>query len=248
MQAQEIGLYTDTGRKCVANEDCCDSFAAGKDLVCVICDGVGGAVGGRAASMTSVKAIRDYFGRNKTGESLKAIETALAGAMYAADDAIRKKTDADASLQGMASTCLIALIRSDTVYYSHAGDCRLYRVADGHMTQLTEDDSYIDLLIASGEITPKQARKHPMRRAIFNAVGVEKMTPNFCSSGCALAPGEYILMCSDGLYEELSDIRIGRIVRRSKETCMELAQKLVRTADKAGGRDNISVIVIRKNN
>lgn len=248
VQAQEVGLCTDKGRHHTENEDSCDSFASGTDIVCVVCDGVGGAVGGRIASRTAVEAIRDYFGRNSAGEGIHGIETALTGAVEAADSAIRQRIGANPGLKGMASTCLIALIRSDTVYYSHAGDCRLYRIADGHPTQLTKDDSYMDLLIAQGEITPKQAKKHPMRRAIYNALGVEGMAPNFCGSGCALAPEEYILMCSDGLYGEVGDARIGRIVRRAEGSCERTAQKLVQAANRAGGSDNITAVVIRRNN
>lgn len=248
VQAQEVGFRTDQGRQRDANEDCCDSFVTGKDRICVVCDGVGGAVGGSLASGTAVKTIRDYFGHNETGKGIEAIKTALAGAMQAADNAIRQRAAADSTLKGMASTCLIALVRDDTVYYSHAGDCRLYRIAGGRPAQLTKDDSYMDLLISRGEITPKQAKTHPMRRAIYNALGVEGMTPNFCGSGCALAPGEYILMCSDGLYEEVDNSRIGRIVRRSEGSCEQIAQELAEAANEAGGSDNITAVVIRKNN
>lgn len=245
--AQETGLYTDKGRRCETNEDHCGVFTVGNDRICIVCDGVGGNTGGSLASGIAVETVRDRLVRNKPGNGTDSIKTALTEAMTAADEAIRSRAATDSTLRGMASTCLLALIRNDTVYYCHAGDSRLYSFTDDSLRQLTEDDSYMNLLIAEGTITPRQAKKHPLRRAITNALGTEDMVPNFCDHGFAVPAGTYMLMCTDGLYEELGHARIGRIIRRMKgHGCTQIARTLVERADKAGGNDNITVIIIGK--
>ncbi|MBP3356414.1 MAG: serine/threonine-protein phosphatase [Rikenellaceae bacterium] len=247
LQAQETGMLTDRGRHREANEDHCDTFVAGTGRVCVVCDGVGGAVGGSLASGVAVETFRDWFARNEVGPGVGDIEAGLSDAMRAADEAIARRIAADSTLRGMATTCLLAFIRSDTLWYSHAGDCRLYAFSGGRPVQLTEDDSYMDILIAEGEITPREARRYPLRRAIVNALGVEEMVPHFSGSGYPLRDGELLVMCSDGLYEELSAARMKRILRRGRnDSCDRIARTLVEKANEAGGGDNISVIVIRK--
>lgn len=238
-------MATDKGRQNTENEDLCGSFAFGKNLVCVVCDGVGGSVGGRVASQTAVKAIRDYFGNLEPPTEAESIETLLTEAVQTAHEAIVRKAEADTTLRNMASTCLIALIRNNRIYYCHAGDCRIYRVTPKEIRQLTQDDSYMDYLIAAGEITPKQAKTHPLRRAIFNALGVGEVTPNFGGQGFEPTSGEYTLICSDGLYTELSASRIRRIITRSYGSCDAIAAQLIRAANKAGGSDNITAIVIK---
>lgn len=245
LHAQQVGMSTDKGRQNAENQDYCDNFACGSDRICIVCDGVGGNAGGQIASRTAVETIRNYFRDNRTGEGTDSIRMSLTAAMMAAHEAIIQHAAADTTLRNMASTCLIALVRDDKVYYAHVGDCRLYHLANGRMTQLTTDDSYMDYLIAQGEITPRQAKKHPLRRAIFNALGVEGITPRSDGREFTLGPGEYALMCSDGLYTEVKASRIGRTIYHSAGNCDTAARKLVDAANKAGGSDNITAIVIK---
>lgn len=247
LYAQQIGMSTDKGRQNAENQDCCDNFACGNDRICIVCDGVGGNAGGQKASRTAVETIRRYFRDNRPGEGADSIGMSLTTAIQAAHEAVLQCATADTALRNMASTCLIVLVRDDKVYYAHAGDCRLYRLANGRMVQLTKDDSYVDYLIAQGEITPRQTKKHPLRRAIFNALGVEGMIPHPGGERFALGQDGYALLCSDGLYTEVKEPRIYRIIHHSRGDCNATAQRLVDTANKAGGSDNITAIVIKGN-
>lgn len=244
----DIGICTDKGMVNPVNEDTCGMFAVGRDVVCAVCDGVGGAAAGSTASRTAFMALKEYFEDNGLGSGIVGMHESLAAAFAFADRKVRTVAASDSLLNGMATTCLVSVIRNDTLYYCHAGDCRLYVGGPSGLKQMTEDDSYINMLLADGEITEREARRHPLRRAIINAVGSKsnELYVNFCTEGIPVRDDIYCLMCSDGLYEELSERRICRVVKRNIDKDSDsIARELVRSANRAGGWDNISAIVIR---
>lgn len=245
----DIGIHTDRGMVNPENEDTCGFYIAGQDIVCVVYDGVGGSAGGRAASRIAFRVMREYIDSNGIGPGMEGIRKSFSEAFVLADVRVKEFEESDSLLRGMATTCLAAVVRNDTLYYCHSGDCRLYIGDSQGLKQMTEDDSYINMLLADGEITEKEARRHPLRRAIINAIGSEtnELYVNFCAEGVPVSDGMYYLLCSDGLYEELSPKRIHRIVMRdSGMTSTDISERLVRSANRAGGGDNISAVVIRK--
>ena len=247
----DIGSCTDRGRVNPENEDTCGIFTIRGDMVCVVCDGVGGSAAGSAASRTAFAAVREHLEREGLGSGLTAINQSLAAAFAFADRKVREAAASDSFLTGMATTCLVAVVQDDTLYYGHAGDCRLYVGDLSKLDQITEDDSYINMLLADGEITKKEAKRHPLRRAIINAVGSKsnELYVNSCTEGIPIRDDRYYLMCSDGLYEELSAKRIRRIIQRNMDQESKgISKELVRAANTAGGHDNISVIFIRRVN
>lgn len=167
----DIGICTDKGKVNPENEDTCGVFTIGQDIVCVVCDGVGGSAAGSTASRTAFGAVKEYLENNGLGSGLVEINQNLAASFTFADKKVREIAASDSLLKGMATTCLVAVIRNDSLYYAHAGDCRLYAGDFSKIEQMTEDDSYINMLLADGEITEREAKRHPLRRAIINAIG-----------------------------------------------------------------------------
>ena len=247
----DIGICTDKGKVNPENEDTCGVFTIGQDIVCVVCDGVGGSAAGSTASRTAFGAVKEYLENNGLGSGLVEINQNLAASFTFADKKVREIAALDSLLKGMATTCLVAVIRNDSLYYAHAGDCRLYAGDFSKLEQMTEDDSYINMLLADGEITEREAKRHPLRRAIINAIGSKsnELYVNSCKNGTPIQDDTYFLMCSDGLYEELSSKRISRIIKRNaNKDGNSISKKLVQSANKEGGNDNISVILIRRMN
>ena len=247
----DIGICTDKGKVNPENEDTCGVFTIGQDIVCVVCDGVGGSAAGSTASRTAFGAVKEYLENNGLGSGLVEINQNLAASFTFADKKVREIAASDSLLKGMATTCLVAVIRNDSLYYAHAGDCRLYAGDFSKLEQMTEDDSYINMLLADGEITEREAKRHPLRRAIINAIGSKsnELYVNSCKNGTPIQDDTYFLMCSDGLYEELSSKRISGIIKRNaNKDGNSISKKLVQSANKAGGNDNISVILIRRMN
>lgn len=247
----DIGICTDKGKVNPENEDTCGVFTIGQDIVCVVCDGVGGSAAGSTASRTAFGAVKEYLENNGLGSGLVEINQNLAASFTFADKKVREIAALDSLLKGMATTCLVAVIRNDSLYYAHAGDCRLYAGDFSKLEQMTEDDSYINMLLADGEITEREAKRHPLRRAIINAIGSKsnELYVNSCKNGTPIQDDTYFLMCSDGLYEELSSKRISGIIKRNaNKDGNSISKKLVQSANKAGGNDNISVILIRRMN
>lgn len=245
----DIGICTDKGKVNPENEDTCGIFSIGQDIVCVVCDGVGGSAAGNTASRTAFGAVKEYLENNGLGSGLVEINKNLAASFTFADKKVREIAASDSLLKGMATTCLVAVIRNDTLYYAHAGDCRLYTGDFSKLEQMTEDDSYINMLLADGEITKREAKRHPLRRAIINAIGSKsnELYVNSCENGVPIQDDTYYLMCSDGLYEELSVKRIRKIIKQNaKKDSNSISKELVQSANKAGGNDNISVILIRR--
>lgn len=151
----------------------------------------------------------------------------------------------------MATTCLVVVLQNDTLYYGHAGDCRFYVGDSSRLEQITEDDSYMNMLLADGEITEREAKHHPLRRAIINAIGSRsnELYVNACTEGIPVRDDRYYLLCSDGLYEELSAKRIRKVIERNRDRdSLFVSRELVRSANRAGGNDNISVIFLRRVN
>ena len=245
----DIGICTDKGKVNPENEDTCGIFSIGQDIVCVVCDGVGGSAAGSTASRTAFGAVKEYLENNGLGSGLVEINKNLAASFTFADKKVREIAASDSLLKGMATTCLVAVIRNDTLYYAHAGDCRLYTGDFSKLEQMTEDDSYINMLLADGEITKREAKRHPLRRAIINSIGSKsnELYVNSCENGVPIQDDTYYLMCSDGLYEELSVKRIRKIIKQNaKKDSNSISKELVQSANKAGGNDNISVILIRR--
>lgn len=225
---------TDVGRQRQANED---SYMARSPLF-VVADGMGGAQAGEVASLTAIQAFQAGL---PDGVPEEAIERTIA----AANRNIHEQAHADPSLAGMGTTITVAAVDSDAerVVIGHVGDSRAYRLRDGIIQRLTKDHSLVEEMRRRGQITEEQAEDHPQRSIITRALGPE---PEVQADLVAVPsdPGDIFLLCSDGLTTMIGDEKIRELLMGA--TSLDAAARtLVDEANRAGGRDNITVIVFQ---
>jgi PPM family protein phosphatase len=225
---------TDTGRQRSANED---SVFVRAPLF-VIADGMGGAQAGEVASKTSV----DAFDRPlPEGPPERVLKETIEGA----NRTIHRLARQDPNLTGMGTTTTAAILDAgaEEIAIGHVGDSRAYRLRRGKLERLTRDHSLVEEMRRKGQLTEAQAEDHPQRSIITRALGPEPEVEVDLQTVPAQA-GDVFLICSDGLTSMLDDEHIGRLLGRA--TSMPNAVRaLVDEANRAGGRDNISVIAFK---
>ena len=236
MTALQAGAATDVGRVRQINED---RFLADERLFAVA-DGVGGHQAGEVASQTAVETLLRMF---KEGEQTT---EGLIAAVEAANHAVWELAQGSREQRGMGTTLTaLALVREDgeeQLALANVGDSRTYLLQQGDLIQLTEDHSLVEELVRDGKLSPAEAQTHPQRSIITRALGME---PEIEVDSWEIIPfqGDRILLCSDGLTNELSDERIASTLRQLADP-QEAAHDLVRQARAAGGSDNITVVVV----
>ncbi|MDR1022791.1 MAG: Stp1/IreP family PP2C-type Ser/Thr phosphatase [Prevotellaceae bacterium] len=236
------GAATNVGQVRKANEDSMAVFEAANMKIFVVCDGMGGHVGGQVASQTAAAAIRDFLVNNITLDPREAIHNSI----IAANEAILRKAAQQPELAGMGSTCVMLVVTSDgKAYYGHVGDSRIYIVANHHITQITKDHSFVQSLVDAGQITKEQAERHPRKNEITNALGLPSMQPPaICSAPIEPDSGNCFLLCSDGLTGMVGDEQIQRVISKHEIPVQQRAEKLVEMANANGGVDNITVELV----
>lgn len=201
-----------------------------------VADGMGGHKGGETASAGA----RDGLMEQLAGKAPE--QDALRIAIGAVNRRLFLQQKEDEKLSGMGTTLTALWFSPDCVYIGHVGDSRAYRLRDGQLKQITEDHSVVAELLRSGMLTPEQAANHPMRNVITRAVGTE--------DGIEIdlmreerRQGDVWLICSDGLYGMMTDEKIAEILKESK--LGKAADKLIEAALEGGGRDNITLVLLR---
>ena len=147
----------------------------------------------------------------------------------------------DEKLKGMGTTVIICIIRDDTAHILHAGDSRVYIADADSIQQVTKDHSIVQMLIESGELTEAEAVKHPKKHYITRALGVEK-TLDAEYTECEINEGQKLLLCTDGLTNHLEDEAIREVLFAGAPE--EAPQRLIDMANKHGGTDNITAVVL----
>jgi protein phosphatase len=223
---------SDRGKARENNED---AVHAGTRLVAVA-DGVGGGPSGEVASAIVIRALAVL----DTGPGQPAPAQALRKAVDAADRGIREAIEVDPSLEGMGTTLTAMLAGGDGLDLVHVGDSRAYAWRDGELTQLTRDDTYVQGLVDQGVISAAEARAHPQRALVTQAVHGAGISPAYT----AVTPreGDRYLLCSDGLSDYVDDGAIARTLREQRDLD-RCARQLVQLALAAGAPDNVSVIL-----
>lgn len=231
----EYYFATDTGKVRSANED---SGAILEGDVFVVADGMGGHAAGEIASRMLTDIVRDSLHDKKTAD-----ETTLAASIRAANTSIVERAMNDPKLRGMGTTATICRAANDTALFAHVGDSRIYRLRGEDFAQMTRDHSYVEELVRKGEITEAEARVHPKKNILMRAVGggfdIEIDTGKF-----SFAAGDTLLLATDGLTNMVPDEKISVILRSDAK---DPAAALVEAALDAGGRDNVTAIVVKKN-
>jgi len=234
LRIDDQAVRSDTGRQRSANED--SYFTRGP--LFVVADGMGGAQAGEVASKAAAES---FDGALPDGPP----ERALAQTIEAANRTIHELARKDPGLAGMGTTTTAAIVdpAAGEVAIGHVGDSRAYRFRAGKLERLTRDHSLVEEMRRKGQLTEAQAEDHPQRSIITRALGPEPEVEVDVQTVPAL-PGDVFLICSDGLTTMLDDDHVARLLTRASS--MDAAVRaLVDEANRAGGRDNITVIAFR---
>ncbi|MCY1293464.1 Protein phosphatase PrpC [compost metagenome] len=226
---------TDVGRVRERNEDACLDLPA--QQLWAVADGMGGHAVGDFASQAVVQALAALPPQPLLEDRMEATRAAMQGVNLAlVDEAARL------GVRCIGSTVVVLLAGDRRCGCLWAGDSRLYRLRGGELVRLTRDHNQVERLLARGLITPEQARHHPAQNTITRAVGAAAtLAPEQLLT--EVADGDIFLLCSDGLSNEVDDSDIAAVLAQQEPP--QAAQTLLQMALDAGGRDNISVVVIR---
>jgi len=230
--ALECETCSDVGRR-ANNEDA----AYASPRMAAVADGLGGAAAGEVASRTVI----DTLARLDDRPGDRAPEAALQDAVSESNRTIASMAGSDPDMAGMSTTLTaVALADDERFVVTNVGDSRTYLLRDGELTQLTRDDSLVQLLVDAGEITAEEARRHPRRSVVLDALdGRERRDAPLTS--IEARPGDRLLLCSDGLSDAVEDGAIATaLATPSRREC---TGRLIELALAAGGQDNISVVV-----
>jgi len=234
---------TDTGIVRKNNEDFQAVLNAGQDTVFVIADGMGGHAVGELASRTAVEYVLSALPRElESAKNKKDIEDVLRLIIEKANVRVYLGSLDNKDFKGMGTTLTIAVLRDWRLYISHIGDCRVYLMHGSTLDRLTVDHTLVQELVDTGSITAEEALTHPKRHVLLKSLGVnEYMSPDTYSFD--ISEGDLILMCTDGLYGYVDETEIRTILRRHKDLDACAAQ-LIGAANRTGGKDNVTVILI----
>ena len=170
----EFGNTTHVGKVRKANEDYFGSFETPNGFVFLVCDGMGGHVGGSVASQLAVESIQEYL----TNQKYNDLAEALSNSIIYANKAILAYVQNHPALGGMGTTCVALVVKENTLYYAHVGDSRIYIYSHNLLQRLTIDHSFVQRLVDFGEIYEEEAKKHPRRIALPTALGFVHLAPS----------------------------------------------------------------------
>jgi len=210
-----------------------------------LADGMGGHQSGEVASSIAVRVVtsevlqelfHSYLFSEARDASQPPLSEALSNAVLAANRAVHDQVPHG----GTTLTC--ALILGDRVYLAHVGDSRAYLYADNHLRQITQDHSLVDRLVALGQITPSDALHHPQRNILYRALGQSETVE--VDTHIEPLPKQYrLLLCCDGLWGSVSEEQLIEALRTAA-TPQEVCDRLIEAANVAGGKDNITAVVV----
>jgi protein phosphatase len=242
----DFALKTHPGLVRPLNED-----AIGADPRCglfVLADGLGGYNAGEVASVMAISSVLDRLSgaldASRGGESVFTPHEAIYDTIGEINANIYNAALNSAAFEGMATTLVIAWFLGGRLWVAHTGDSRLYRYRHSQLEQLTRDHSFSQELLDAGMVTEAEARMLPAKNLVTRALGASAdIEPEI--SDVDVEAGDVILLCSDGLTEMVGSYEIEGLLSISEDNLHETARRLVDLANEAGGRDNVSVIVVR---
>lgn len=241
----EYWIQSDIGCVRTCNQDACTAEQLDKNtLLCVVCDGMGGAKAGNVASALAVDVFTQEVKQSFTSDmdSLSQAEL-LQKALKLANFTVYDQSQQFEEFSGMGTTLVAALIGPKKAAVLNVGDSRAYRIDEEGISQLTVDHSLVQLMVDRGELTPEQARTYPGKNYITRAVGTEPSVEGDIFQS-PMERGSYLLLCSDGLTNLLDDqeILFEVIHGGDKQQCCE---RLVEIAKRRGAPDNVTCILVK---
>jgi protein phosphatase len=262
----DVAGVSDVGKHRSRNEDAID-FDASRGIM-VLADGMGGHQAGNVASELAVLSIladlkytlrKRYRFKNallKRRENLASFQSIvqtvsfeaqkITSAVQSANNLIYQVSQNQPQFSGMATTLLLSVFTRDKVYVGHVGDSRMYRCRQQTLEQLTEDHSLVQAQINAGWLPPEYARISVNKNLVTRALGLDEAVDLTLNSFDVKA-GDRYLLCSDGLTDAIQDTEILTVLTKPKKI-QSIAQELVNLANRRGGKDNISVILVEVKN
>lgn len=248
--ALEMVACSDTGRVRSNNEDAV--FIHPELGLAILADGMGGHKGGEIASNMVItfigselqEAFRAQAPALSAGDCLSGVREALGDVIVRANAAVYAAAIENPKLTGMGTTLVAVQFRDDRFVVAHIGDSRLYRLRDAFLTRLTRDHSLLQEQIDKGLISPDEARFAPHRNLVTRALGAEQSV-NAELQDYEVLPDDIYLLCSDGLTEMADDREIAATMMSFSANLQLCATRLVQMANEHGGRDNVSVILVK---
>lgn len=209
----------------------------------IVADGMGGYNGGEIASSIAVAAVKGYFENNFASSSndRESILALIRNAIEYANMVVIEKAKSEKELEGMGTTLEICLIYNNRAFIGHVGDSRIYRIRKEFMRKLTQDHSYVQKLVKDGTITPEEAVHHPQKNMLMKALGCNAFVePDVMVKG--FLKDDILVMGSDGLTNMVPQEQIFKLAKKDIE---QAPKELVEIANKNGGYDNITVVIIK---
>ena len=242
MKQMESYCQTDVGLKRNNNQDFV--YASNHNVgtlagLLIVADGMGGQAAGDLASRLCVETMVDSIQASSKTGAVRVLSEAIRNA----NTAVTSKASSDPALDGMGTTLVAAVPENGSLIIANVGDSRMYLLDDDRIEQITHDHSLVEEMVRAGKLKREQARNHPKKNIITRAIG-EPGDPEIDFFDVALNRGDIALLCSDGLSNMVEDEQIFRIVRTS-ESLQDAGSKLVDAANRAGGKDNISVVLAK---
>lgn len=239
-----VRAATDLGLKRTINEDRLatwppDGAAGERGILLVIADGMGGASGGEIASQLTIDSVVQHY-----KDSADGILEALKSSLETANHVVHEQSRTSPDLRGMGTTCTAVVVSGGTMYFAHVGDSRAYLVRKGTIRQLTQDHSLVAQLVQTHQLTPEEARVDPRRNVVTRSIGVSpQVEVDAAALDDTLAPGDTLVLCTDGLHGLVTDEEIAR--GASQPDLDRCCRSLIELAKLNGGHDNITLIVAR---
>ena len=235
---------TDIGSQRSENQD---SYRGGRrpdDAVWgAVCDGMGGARGGRLASTMAVDALQQAIEAGiDEAHTPQAGRALLESAVEQANRSVYEKARGTPSLSGMGTTVVCALVRGGLAQYVHVGDSRIYLFRNNKLLQLTKDHSMVQEMVDNGDLTEQEAKFHPHKNIITRVLGVNPDIKVDYREAC-LESGDILLLCTDGLTNYVDEEIMGS--ECDGKTLEEYCNALIESAKNGGGGDNITVVAMR---
>ncbi len=230
---------TDTGMVRPRNEDSFFCLASGKWSLFVVADGMGGHDAGEVASGIAVETVC---------REIEKVEKLEKDPLLLIEQVVQKansevKTEGLSRSSNMGTTLSLALVAGNTAYIANVGDSRVYWIENGSIDQITQDHSLVAKLVDAGKLTKEEARNHPKSNLLYRTIGTDEdiKVDTFQKE---LKKGGTLLLCTDGLWGEVSDEDIHQVLCSSGDV-RSANEKLVRLANEHGGKDNITAVVVK---
>lgn len=233
---------TDTGCERELNEDRYAVIESDSGIAWIVCDGMGGAMGGELAAQLAIDAIR----RDLESQPSRPVDVAIRSSVLEANRVIVLRRQ-NPAFSGMGTTVVAVMFNGPEVSIAHAGDSRAYLVRDAAIQQLTKDHTYVQDLVDKGKLDSEEALSHPQAHVLTRCIGSEPglevdLKRLWIWDVPQSEPIDYLLLCSDGLYSHVTEGEIANIASQlaPQRACVEL----VELAKSRGGYDNITVAII----